>query len=128
MCDKNRFHRQLKFMTSNTHVSVSSGKVTEYCSRLLDIVAEKRLPTAHSEILAYSKFRNPINHIACIFRKSHVLAVGGYPEQFRKAQDFALWGEMLHAGYRFANLDENLVNVRAGTGLIGRRGFQYFSG
>tara|TARA_B110000003_G_scaffold274244_1_gene313766 strand:- start:7903 stop:8721 length:819 start_codon:yes stop_codon:yes gene_type:complete len=128
VCDKNRFSRQLKFMTSNPHFSVSSGKVTEYCSGLLDIIAEKRLPTEHSKILAYSKFRNPINHMACIFRKSDVLAIGGYPEQFRKAQDFALWCAMLKAGYRFANLDENLVNVRAGAGLFDRRGIQYFYG
>ncbi len=128
VCDQSRFSRQLKFMNSNPHVSVSSGKVTEYCSGLVDIIAEKRLPTEHAEILAYSKFRNPINHMACIFRKSDVLAVGGYPQQFRKAQDFALWGAMLKAGYRFSNLDENLVNVRAGAGLFGRRGIQYFFG
>jgi glycosyltransferase involved in cell wall biosynthesis len=128
ICENNRFSRQLDFMNSNLNISVSSGKVTEFCSDLHKIIAEKPLPKDHKDLLAFSKFRNPINHMACIFRKSAVLAVGGYPEQFRKAQDFALWGMMLKAGYKFANLDDNLVNVRAGEGFFKRRGLQYFYG
>lgn len=128
VCENDRFSRQLHFMKSNPNIAVSSGKVTEYSSDLREFIAEKRLPKNHREVLAFSKYRNPINHMACIFRKSAVLAVGGYPEQFRKAQDFALWAMMLKAGYKFANLDDNLVNVRAGGGFFERRGLQYFYG
>jgi glycosyltransferase involved in cell wall biosynthesis len=128
VCENDRFSRQLYFMNSNPNISVSSGKVTEYSSDLRKFIAEKRLPKGHREVLAFSKYRNPINHMACIFRKSAVLAVGGYPEQFYKAQDFALWAVMLKAGYKFANIDDNLVNVRAGEGFFKRRGLQYFYG
>ena len=128
VCEKDRFSCQLQFMNSNPNIAVSSGKVTEYSSDLREFIAEKRLPKGHRDVLAFSKYRNPINHMACIFRNSAVLAVGGYPEQFRKAQDFALWAMMLKAGYRFANVDDNLVNVRAGEGLFERRGLQYFYG
>ena len=128
VCEKDRFSRQLHFMSSNPHIAVSSGKVTEYSSDLGKFIAEKRVPIGHREVLSFSKYRNPINHMACIFRKSAVLAVGGYPEKFRKAQDFALWAMMLKAGYKFANLDANLVNVRAGEGFFERRGLEYFYG
>jgi glycosyltransferase involved in cell wall biosynthesis len=128
VCENNRFSRQLEFMKSNPNIAVSSGKVTEYSSDLCELIAEKRVPKRHKEILSYSKYRNPINHMACIFRKSSVLAAGGYPEQFRKAQDFALWAKMLKEGYEFANIDDNLVNVRAGEELFERRGFSYFYG
>jgi len=128
VCEKDRFSRQLHFMNSNPNIAVSSGTVTEYSSDLSEFIAEKRLPKSHSEVLTFSKYRNPINHMACIFRKSAVLAVGGYPEQFRKAQDFALWAMMLKAGYKFGNIDNNLVNVRAGEGFFERRGLQYFYG
>ena len=128
ICERFRFSRQLKFMNVNPSVAVSSGTVTEYCMELKNSTAEKRLPTSHDNILAFSRFRNPINHMACIFRKSSVLKVGGYPEQFRKAQDYALWGIMLEAGFKFANIDDCLVKVRAGNGLFKRRGLAYFHG
>jgi glycosyltransferase involved in cell wall biosynthesis len=128
VCEKNRFIRQLQFMDSNPSISVASGKITEYSSDLCEVITEKKVPLEHAAILAFSKYRNPINHMACIFRKSAVLAVGGYPEHFRKAQDFALWAMMLKAGYRFGNMETNLVNVRAGEGLFERRGLQYFHG
>lgn len=128
VCETNRFIRQTKFMDLNPKISVASGKITEYSSDLREVITEKRVPLEHSAILAFSKYRNPINHMACIFRKSAVLAVGGYPEHFRKAQDFALWAMMLNAGYRFGNTEANLVNVRAGEGLFERRGLQYFYG
>ena len=80
VCENDRFSRQLKFMNSNPSIAVSSGKVTEYSSDLCELIAEKRVPNGHGDILAFSKYRNPFNHLACMFGKCAVFAGGGFPE------------------------------------------------
>ena len=44
-------------------------------------------------------------HSACCFRRELALALGGYPDSVRMAQDYALWSAMLRAGWDLANLD-----------------------
>lgn len=69
--------------------------------------------------------RNPMNHMTVLFRKSSVLAVGGY-EDMKGFEDYYLWGRMLAAGYRLANLPEVCVLARV-AGLQSRRGgWKYF--
>jgi amylovoran biosynthesis glycosyltransferase AmsE len=50
--------------------------------------------------------------------------VGGYP-LFKKAQDYALWSVLINDGYEMENVQEVLVKMRAGTGLLERRGIDY---
>ena len=69
--------------------------------------------------------RNPMNHMTVLFRKSSVLAAGGY-EDMKGFEDYYLWGRMLAAGYRLANLPEVCVLARV-AGLQSRRGgWKYF--
>ena len=50
-----------------------------------------------------------------------VLRVGGYMS-FLGFEDYYLWARMLVNGFKFANIPEVLVNVRAGAAMSGRRG------
>jgi len=85
------------------------------------VVAHKRLPTNHLEIVRYARKRNPLNHMSVAFKPADVLAVGGYPDVYLK-EDYALWAKLMGAGLRFANLDESLVQANAGINLYARRG------
>ena len=76
--------------------------------------------------MRYAKFRNPINHVTAVFRKSAVLAAGSY-QSFHGFEDYHLWARMLTLGYSLHNIEQILVCVRVGNGMQGRRGgFEYF--
>ena len=81
----------------------------------------KHVPLRHEEIKSFALYRNPMNHMSVIFRKSAVLAVGGYPSILLK-EDYALWLKMIKMGYIFANLPETLVNARINSQFFSRRG------
>lgn len=86
-----------------------------------NLLPQKLVPTSHEKIVAYSRYRNPINHMSVGFRRSHVLSVGGYPEIHLK-EDYALWVKLLSAGRRFVNIDKALVSASAGAEMHARRG------
>jgi amylovoran biosynthesis glycosyltransferase AmsE len=81
----------------------------------------KHVPLRHEEIKSFALYRNPMNHMSVIFRKSAVLAVGGYPDILLK-EDYALWLKMINMGFIFANLPEILVNARVNSQFFSRRG------
>ena len=60
-------------------------------------------------------------HMTVIFKKSAVLNAGNYSD-LKRMEDYELWARMIHKGYKFVNIPEYLVNVRAGKSLYQRRG------
>lgn len=121
-----RFEKQVAFMQNNPEVSVCSGLIEEWSEDFAYKISERRLPLTHQEIKKFAKRRSPISHPAAMFRKSAVLAVGGYPNIY--PEDYPLWGKMLSAGYKFANLPDLLLKMRVGDALTERRGLQFLKG
>lgn len=121
-----RFEKQIAFMRNNPEVSVCSGLIEEWSEDFAYKISERRLPLTHQEIKEFAKRRSPISHPAAMFRKSAVLAVGGYPNIY--PEDYPLWGKMLSAGYKFANLPDLLLKMRVGDALTERRGLQFLKG
>ena len=63
--------------------------------------------------------------MAIAYKKSVVETVGGY-QHHSMMEDYNLWIRVLAAGYKSANLPENLVYVRAGNAMLERRrGWNY---
>lgn len=120
-----RFLRQVDFMLENPDIIASSAWIEEYDNELGASLGRRILPSKHSDILRFSKLRSPLNHVVTIFRKSVVLSVGGYPN-LRKAQDYALWSQLLVEGHRLANIQEVLLHARFGDALNERRGSEAF--
>lgn len=121
-----RFEKQVQFMHNNKDIAVSSGLIEEYSQNMNKLLFKRRLPLNHEDIVKFAKSRCPISHMAVMFRKSAVLAAGGYPLIY--PEDYPLWCKMLTEGYRFANLSDILVRVRVGDALSGRRGVKFFQG
>jgi len=121
-----RFEKQVNFMLNNPDVAVSSGCIEEWNQDFSVKISERRLPLDHNSILIFAKKRSPISHPAVIFRKSAVLAVGGYPTIY--PEDYPLWGTMLAQGYKFANLPDVLLKMRVGNALVERRGKEFLKG
>lgn len=67
-----------------------------------------------------------MNQVTVMFKKEDVISVGGYIDWYCE-EDYYLWIRLALAGYKFGNVSENLVNVRVGKEMYGRRGgVKYF--
>ena len=84
------------------------------------------VPEHDEDIKEYLKSRAPVNLVTVMLRKSHVMDVGGYLDWYHE-EDYYLWIRLVLAGYKFYNIQENLVNVRVGEEMYQRRGgLRYF--
>lgn len=118
-----RFEVLLSFMQENENIDVASSAIEEF--DLNGVRRIRKLPTTHEKILSYSKLRSPINHGACIFKKTSVVSVGGYSGLFQ-LQDYLLFARMINSGYSFANINEILVKVRIADEYYRKSGLNYF--
>ena len=67
-----------------------------------------------------------MNLMTVMFKKSDIMKVGGFMDWYCE-EDYYLWIRLTLGGYKFYNLQENLVNVRVGKEMYQRRGgMKYF--
>jgi hypothetical protein len=79
-----------------------------------------------AEIKSDLRGRCPMNLVTVMFKKSKVEEVGGFIDWFCE-EDYYLWLRMALADMRFANVQDDLVNVRVGKEMYRRRGgVKYF--
>lgn len=84
-------------------------------------IAVRRPPVSYGAIRVRCRYRNPFNHMTVCYRKSAVIASGGYPSiQFK--EDYGLWAKMIANRSKCVNLQDVLVQATAGRGLYERRG------
>ena len=122
----NRFEKQLKAFEEHPDVSVVGGLINEFIGTPENVVGTRIVPEQDAEIKAYLKSRCPMNLVTVMMRKSHLQAVGGYIDWYCE-EDYYLWIRLVLAGYKFYNIQENLVDVRVGEEMYQRRGgWRYF--
>lgn len=85
------------------------------------VIAVRRTPLNQNEIKKICRFRCPFNHMTVCYRKSAVIACGGYPNIHLK-EDYGLWAKMLANGYKCINLEDIVVNATTGYAMYQRRG------
>ena len=114
-----RFEITIDFIKKNHNATLVGGQIAEYSNNGI-FTGFRNVPLSHSNVAIVSRFRNPFNHMTVAFRKSDVIAVGGYPNiTFR--EDYALWCLLLDRGCLCVNLPDVLVDVSAGVAMIERR-------
>lgn len=116
-----RFELQLQAFKDNPEVSIVGSWISEFESNPTHIIAYRKLPQTHDALLKFFRSKSPLNHVTVMFRKSEVIAVGGY-EHFYLLEDYWLWARMLKNGAVFHNIPRVLVNVRGGAAMAARRG------
>ena len=121
ICTKERFELEVGFLEAHPEVDVLSGTIREFNSDPEAWISERRLPREHASIVVFAKRRNPLNHMAVVFRKSAVLAAGNYPSR-PGFEDYALWVQMLLNGSKLHNLETVCMFARCGNGMHQRRG------
>jgi glycosyltransferase involved in cell wall biosynthesis len=119
-----RFEKQLKIF-EGSDVDICSSWVSEFEDDENEIVSYRKIPELHEDIKKYFKIRNAINHPAVMYNKSIVKRSGGY-QKMMWFEDYYLWARMILNGAKFYNIQEPLVNMRAGCSQLERRGgFEY---
>lgn len=116
-----RFEKQVAIFRKNHKLDVVSAWIDEFEDNISDIKSVRKLPENHEEILIYAKRRNPVNHPVVMFRRSAVLAAGGYLH-FPLFEDYFLWIRMLMNGAKFYNIQESLLYFRFSPDMFKRRG------
>lgn len=116
-----RFRRQIQIFEEHPEIDVCGAWVDEFEGNKRNILSTRKLPEYHEEIAAYAKRRNPINHPVVMFRKSAVIAAGGY-QHCPLFEDYYLWLRMLRHGDKFYNIQESLLFFRMSPDMFKRRG------
>jgi len=120
-----RFEKQISFLKENPNIDILGSWVSEFETDENNIISCRKLPESHNEIIDFSKKRNPINHPSVMYKKRTVEKAGGYKKMIL-FEDYYLWSRMILVGATFYNIQEPLVNMRAGYGQLKRRsGLKY---
>lgn len=126
-----RFQKQIEFIKLHPSISAIGGNITEFISqyngRDISKKAGRRIvPQMDDAIKEYMKKRCPMNQMTVMLKKSDIVSVGGYQDWYCD-EDYFLWIRLALANRKFANLNDDLVNVRVGADMYQRRGgFKYF--
>lgn len=121
ICHPQRFEKQINFLENHPNIDVVGSWISEFEDNPENIYTYRELPTKHENLINFAKKRNPLNHMTVMYRRQAVLNAGNY-QSLIGFEDYYLWARMLMNGSKFANINEYLVNARAGKSLINRRG------
>lgn len=116
-----RFEKQLAVFKKHPDIDVVGAWIDEFEDDISNVKSVRKLPEFHDGICQFAKRRNPMNHPVVMFRKSAVLAAGGY-QHFPLFEDYYLWIRMLMNGAKFYNIQESLLFFRFSPEMFRRRG------
>lgn len=123
---KDRFEKQIKVFENNKNIHVVGGQIYEFIGEKENIVGKRELPELDTDIKKYMKKRCPMNQVTIMFNKKAVIQSGNYIDWYCE-EDYYLWIRMVQHNYNFYNIQSNLVFVRVGNEMYGRRGgFKYY--
>lgn len=117
---KNRCEKQLRRFLENPELSIVGTWVDEFYTVPEQVVSVRAVPCESADIYKFAKRRSAFNHPTVMYRKSNVLAEGGYSD-LRRNQDVDLFGRMLFHGYKAENIGESLLCFRSNDDLAKRR-------
>ncbi|MBN1689044.1 MAG: glycosyltransferase [Candidatus Omnitrophica bacterium] len=109
-----RLERQVTFLDQHPEVAV----VGTMCWMIDAEGKKKKLGNAYAQdreikwLLSQNSGRTPLWHPSVMMRRAHLFEVGLYREDLDYAIDKELWLRMARKGYRFANIQEPLLDKR----------------
>ena len=119
ICAFDRFEHQVKeFCDGNT--DVVGGWIEEFNVNPKDQGVIRKTPIDYEDIYRFGKWRNPINHVTLMFRKSSYEKAGGYSELLAN-EDWEMIARMLVNGLVVRSIPQVLVHVRGGSDMVKRR-------
>lgn len=114
-----RFQKQMKLIQDGYDIVSCWSAI--FIDNINNIIAVKKRPASHAEIIKLAHRRSPLCHAACMYRKSAVIKAGNYNHR-QYYEDYHLWIRMILNGSKFCNIQEPLYYVRTTREQIVRRG------
>jgi len=118
---KDRFEKQLLEFEKDAELDICGSHIKEFSTNPKNILARRKVPLSHGEIIKYQKQRSAFNHMTVMYKKSVVLRAGNYQDA-PLMEDDLLWVCMIQTGAKCKNINEYLVYARTGYAMIKRRG------
>lgn len=107
-----RLKRQWDYLQQHPEISVLGTQICIMDDRDRPI-GFRQYPTASEQAALLLKRYNTIAHPSVMYRKEHILAVGGYwYDRYPANEDYELWCRLVKRGYRLATLNEQLLRYR----------------
>jgi len=110
ICDATRFILQFQKLLHNENIALVGGQVILINSKN-DIIGKANYPTKSKKIVKRLESGNCFAHPAVMFRKSAVIEVGGYRNDFPIAEDYDLWVR-LSKNWLLSNLSSVVISYR----------------
>jgi glycosyltransferase involved in cell wall biosynthesis len=118
IASSNRCEKELHVITKG--YDIVGSNIAEFIDNIENVIAIRVVPEHHKDIVKFAKKRNPYNHPSVMYRRSKVLEAGNYRDVYR-LEDYYLWIDMINAGCKGYNIQENLVHMRSTDDMYKRR-------
>lgn len=115
-----RCEKQLQEFEKDRELVIVGTIVDEFYDDPNEVISSRIVPTMHNDIYEFAKRRSAFNHPTVMYKKSKVFEMEGY-SNLRRNQDVDLFGRMLFAGFKAANIDKSLLLFRSNEDLSKRR-------
>ncbi|AEP30583.1 glycosyltransferase [Brumicola nitratireducens] len=116
-----RIEKQVSFLETHPKISILGCGLFEV-NEQGEIVGHRKLPQKHGEIIRYLPKRCSINHPTVAIRMNVFKRGFRYRENLMNTQDYFFWADLAAAGFKFANLSDELLKFRRVNDFYKRRG------
>jgi glycosyltransferase involved in cell wall biosynthesis len=112
VCEEDRFYIQYNEMIKDNNLAVLGSNVSLIDSTSNFLTYERKVPLNNNKIRRFMMINSPFNHPTVCFRKTFVLALGGY-QNILLYEDWFLWIMLAsNKKYTFKNIEKNLLRYR----------------
>lgn len=126
VCRANRLEICQQFIARN-NVDFFGAQIFEFDSGSNRNIGVRRVPRDAAGIRSMLYWRNPFNHVTICIKKE-ILVSCNFPA-IPGFEDYALWVSLISRKLVFCNINDVLVDVRAGSSMMQRRsGLRYVFG
>ncbi|WP_082656912.1 glycosyltransferase [Pseudomonas citronellolis] len=116
-----RFEKQINFFANHPDADMCSSWVQHFDGDMKRYIGDRKVPVTPAENRSYAMTRTPINHVSLAFKKTALLASGGYPDTRLPFEDWWICLRALKNNGNIYNIPEYLVKVRASDSFYERR-------
>lgn len=114
------FRAETQIKIINNGADITSGAIAEFVDDYNSVDGIRKVPLNRKEMKSFIKKRCPFNHPCVMYKKSLVISVGNYRNLPYK-EDYDLWIRIYLSGCEIQNINDVLLHMRVGNGLIDRR-------
>lgn len=118
-----RFEEEIEVFKTNPNLDIVGSWIDEFCEEENKIVVKRRREVPETSQEIYNKLKKicAFNHPTVMYRKTKVLGVGSYSQEF-SLEDYYLWIRLAISGCLMHNIQKSLLYFRTNEETYKRRG------